>query len=146
MAVSKSLDEKLRSIHADPHGSPEFIIADAKDADMAFGMSAPGLTRTNASPETHDAEVRFKTLAEYRDQIRQVHGEFIAYLFAREAPELGPVDFIVHTQSAISQAQPAPIVIRPAMATLPPVVDGSIPLWATTRSLGLSTEFIKVAN
>jgi hypothetical protein len=72
MTAKKTLDEKLQSIHADPHGSPEFIIADAKDADMAFGMSAPGVTRTGASPESHAGEVRFKTLAEYRDQIRQV--------------------------------------------------------------------------
>jgi hypothetical protein len=71
MTVKKTLDEKLKSIHADPHGSPEFIIADAKDADMAFGMSAPGVTRSN-SPEAHAGEMRFKTLAEYRDQIRQV--------------------------------------------------------------------------
>ncbi|MEK6262893.1 MAG: hypothetical protein AABP62_30205 [Planctomycetota bacterium] len=78
MPVAKSLDEKLRSIHADPVGSKEFIIADAKDADMAFGMSAPGTTTSPArassggSPERYEGEVRFKTLAEYRDQIRQV--------------------------------------------------------------------------
>ncbi len=63
----KSLDRKLAAIHADPHGCREFIIADAKDADMAFGIGAPG-----KSPERHDAEVRLRTLAEYRDQIRQV--------------------------------------------------------------------------
>lgn len=73
--MKKTLDEKLRSIHADPHGSPEFIIADAKDADMAFGMSAPGVKRSGQSPESHSEEVRFKTLAEYRDQIRQVIGQ-----------------------------------------------------------------------
>ena len=72
MTVKKTLDEKLKSIHADPHGSPEFIIADAKDADMAFGMSAPGIKRAGQSPESHGDEVRFKTLAEYREQIRQV--------------------------------------------------------------------------
>ena len=72
MTAKKSLDEKLRLIHADPFGTSEFIIADAKDADMAFGMSAPGITRAAASPESHAGEVRFKTLAEYRDQIRQV--------------------------------------------------------------------------
>ncbi|MEI8018810.1 MAG: hypothetical protein WCH39_11475 [Schlesneria sp.] len=77
MAASKRLDEKLRSIHADPHGSPEFIIADAKDADMAFGMSAPGEIRQGGSPEKHDGELRLKTLAEYRDQIRQVIGQQI---------------------------------------------------------------------
>lgn len=65
--MPKSLDQKLAAIHADPHGCREFIIADAKDADMAFGIGAPGL-----SPERHDGELRFKTLAEYRDQIRQI--------------------------------------------------------------------------
>lgn len=65
--MEKSLDRKLRAIHADPSGSKEFIIADAKDADMAFGMGAPG-----RSPERHDSEVCFRTLAEYRQQIRDV--------------------------------------------------------------------------
>ena len=63
----KSLDRKLAAIHADPSGSKEFIIADAKDADMAFGIGAPG-----KSPENHAGEVRLRTLAEYREQIRQV--------------------------------------------------------------------------
>ncbi|MFN6105297.1 MAG: hypothetical protein ACK5EA_12750 [Planctomycetaceae bacterium] len=63
----KSLDAKLAAILADPHGCREFILADAKDADMAFGVAAPGL-----SPEQHAGEQRFKTLAEYRDQIRQI--------------------------------------------------------------------------
>lgn len=65
--MQKSLDQKLAAIHADPSGAKDFILADAKDADMAFGMSAPG-----HSPERHDGELRFKTLAEYREQIRQV--------------------------------------------------------------------------
>lgn len=64
--MRKSLDRKLAEIHADPHGSRAFILADAKDADMAFGIGAPGL-----SPEAHGRELRFKTLAEYREQIRQ---------------------------------------------------------------------------
>ncbi len=65
--MEKSLDRKLKAIHADPYGCKEFIIADAKDADMAYGIGAPG-----KSPERHDGEVRFRTLAEYREQIRQV--------------------------------------------------------------------------
>jgi hypothetical protein len=65
--MTKSLDQKLAAIHADPHRCKEFILADAKDADMAFGIGAPGL-----SPERHDGELRYKTLAEYRDQIRQI--------------------------------------------------------------------------
>jgi hypothetical protein len=67
MPVEKSLDRKLTAIHADPHGCREFILADAKDADMAFGLGAPGL-----SPERHDGELRYRTLAEYREQMRQI--------------------------------------------------------------------------
>ena len=65
--MQKSLDRKLAAIHADPSGSKEFIIADAKDADMAFGIGAPG-----QSPEMHAGEVRMRTLSEYREQIRQI--------------------------------------------------------------------------
>ena len=64
---AKSLDRKLAAIAADPSGCREFILADAKDADMAFGMGAPGL-----SPERHDSELQFRSLAEYRDQMRQI--------------------------------------------------------------------------
>jgi len=65
--MQKSLDAKLAAIHADPSGCKEFILADAKDADMAFGVGSPGL-----SPERHDGELRFRTLGEYREQIRQI--------------------------------------------------------------------------
>src|SRR3954467_13910945 len=62
----KSLDRKLAAIHADPN-CREFILADAKDADMALGLGAPG-----QSPELHAGEVRFKTLDEYREQMRLI--------------------------------------------------------------------------
>lgn len=65
--MDKTLDAKLAAIHADPSRCREFILADAKDADMAFGIGAPG-----ASPESHPGEVRFKTLEQYREQIRQI--------------------------------------------------------------------------
>ncbi len=64
--MKKSLDVKLAAIHADP-GCREFIIADAKDADMALGIGAPG-----QSPEMHAGEVRFRTLDEYREQMRLI--------------------------------------------------------------------------
>jgi hypothetical protein len=62
----KSLDRKLASIHTDPN-CREFILADAKDADMALGLGAPG-----KSPEMHAGEVRLKTLEEYREQMRLI--------------------------------------------------------------------------
>ena len=48
--MEKSLDRKLARILADRSCS-DFILADAKDADMAFGMAAPG-----RSPEHHAQE------------------------------------------------------------------------------------------
>ena len=65
--MEKSLDRKLAAIHADPSGCREFILADAKDADMAFGVGAPG-----KSPEAHADEIGFRTLEEYRQQIRDI--------------------------------------------------------------------------
>jgi hypothetical protein len=65
--MQKSLDKKLAAIHADPSGCREFILADAKDADMAFGIGAPG-----RSPEAHAGEARFRSLGEFREQMRQI--------------------------------------------------------------------------
>lgn len=70
--ISKRLDRKLADIHADPHGSREFIIADAKDADMAFGITAPGPERLACKHGYNESEGCFKTLVDYREQIRSV--------------------------------------------------------------------------
>lgn len=65
--MQKSLDLKLARIHADPHGCKDFILADAKDPDMALSIGAPG-----RSPEAHPGEVKYRTLAEFRDIIVQI--------------------------------------------------------------------------
>ncbi len=65
--MQKSLDAKLARIHADPRGCKDFILADAKDADMALSIGAPG-----RSPEAHPGEVRYRTLSEFRDIIVQI--------------------------------------------------------------------------
>src|SRR5689334_22810657 len=65
--MEKSLDQKLARIHADPHGCKDFILADAKDADMALAIGAPG-----RSPEAHSGEVRYRSLAQLRDIIEQI--------------------------------------------------------------------------
>lgn len=64
--VAKSLDIKLAKIRANP-SCREFIIADAKDADMAFGISSPG-----KSPEYYAQEGKFRSLPEFRECIREV--------------------------------------------------------------------------
>src|SRR5579883_3403679 len=65
--IQKSLEIKLDRIHADPHGCKDFILADAKDADMALAIGAPG-----RSPEAHGGELRYRSLAEYRNHIEQI--------------------------------------------------------------------------
>jgi len=59
----KTLDQKLANIRRDPSGAKDFILADAKDADMATGLAATGI-----DPVTR----KRRTLAEYRDQMRAV--------------------------------------------------------------------------
>jgi hypothetical protein len=62
----KTLDTRLARIKADP-GCREFIIADAKDADMAFGIAAPGRRRA-----TDGEGGGFRSLADYRASIRKI--------------------------------------------------------------------------
>ena len=65
--ITKSLDQKLARIHADPNGAKDFILADAKDADMALSIGAPG-----RSPESHAGETRYRSLQEFRDIIQEI--------------------------------------------------------------------------
>ncbi|MCW5551719.1 MAG: hypothetical protein KIS67_06060 [Verrucomicrobiae bacterium] len=79
--MTKSLDQKLAEIKANP-SSRAFIIADAKDADMAFGVRAPGprgyLARRGAKPAQFSPEVwtrdefGYRNLPEFLDIIREV--------------------------------------------------------------------------
>ncbi|MBN2295033.1 MAG: hypothetical protein JXM70_21570 [Pirellulales bacterium] len=64
--MQKSLDQKIARILADPNCG-DFIIADAKDADMAFGLAAPG-----KSPEHYADEAKFRNLEEYRQIMREI--------------------------------------------------------------------------
>ena len=59
--MQKTLDLKLAELKRNPT-SRVFILADAKDADMAFGISSTGQT-----PEGSQ-----RSLGEYRDQMRQI--------------------------------------------------------------------------
>ncbi len=68
----KSLDAKIADIRKNPSGSKAFIIADAKDADMAFGITAPGQKRPMNPERVLKSEFHWKTLEEYREQIRSV--------------------------------------------------------------------------
>ncbi len=71
MSAPKRLDEKLARIHAGRATRSDFIVADAKDADMAFGVTAPG--PGHCPPNAHrESEGCWKSLEDYRQQIRDV--------------------------------------------------------------------------
>ena len=101
--MHKSLDEKLANIHADPSGATDFIIADAKDADMAFGIGAPG-----RSPEAHSGELTFRSLAEYREQMREIvrHGDVDIMLMSASTSE------VLTIQERLFQASPITPAVR----------------------------------
>jgi hypothetical protein len=77
----KSLDAKLAEVKANP-SSRAFVIADAKDADMAFGVRAPGprgyLAGRGERPARFSPEVwtrdefGYRNLPEFLDIIREV--------------------------------------------------------------------------
>ncbi len=60
--MSRRMDQKLTRIKAGTYTPRDFIIADAKDGDMAFGVATPGKA----------ADGRFKPLKAYRDDMRAV--------------------------------------------------------------------------
>jgi DhnA family fructose-bisphosphate aldolase class Ia len=60
--TTKSLDEKLARIRSGKYTPSDFIIADAKDADMGFGLTAPG--------PAGGTDGRTRSRAEYLDAMR----------------------------------------------------------------------------
>ena len=77
----KSLDRKLAEVKSNPD-SRSFIIADAKDADMAFGVRAPGPRHYLSGQGERDAkfspeiwtrdEFNYRNLPEFLDIIREI--------------------------------------------------------------------------
>lgn len=62
--MKSRLEQKLKKIHTNPN-SREFILADAKDADMCWGVPSPGRIGDETSG-------RFRTMPEFLDQIRAI--------------------------------------------------------------------------
>jgi hypothetical protein len=65
---NRRLDRKLDSILAGRYTPDDFIIADAKDADMAFGLRAAGPLQ--GAPAGDNGPGRYNTRASYLDHMR----------------------------------------------------------------------------
>ena len=66
--TQKRLFEKLARIAADSAASRDFMICDAKDSDMGFGLTHTGPRRDMRGRATE----RFRSRAEFLDQIRSI--------------------------------------------------------------------------
>src|SRR5262245_13082360 len=97
----KSLDAKLARIHADPARAKDFILADAKDADMALSIGAPG-----RSPEAHPGEVRYRSLQEFRDIITRIVEEKLVdvMLMSASTSEVLPIHRRIFDSSPVTPA------------------------------------------
>ncbi len=93
----KSLDHKLAELHARPNASDAFILADARDADMAFGLAAPG---------TDPLTGQLRSLAEFRDQIREIVSQGLVdlMLMSVSTSELLTVEQRLFDSSAVTPA------------------------------------------
>lgn len=78
----KSLDQKLAKLRSDSSAN-EFIIADAKDADMAWGIASPG------QPYPENPDNRYFSMAEFLDQMREMITD-------------GTIDILLASNSAMS--------------------------------------------
>jgi len=96
----KSLDAKLGRILADP-GCGDFILADAKDADMAFGLAAPGLAAGGAP-----GRGPFRSIHEYRESIRELVAEGLVdiMLMSASTSEVLAIDERLFDESPVTPA------------------------------------------
>ena len=84
----KRLDQKLANILSGSTSPRDFIIADAKDADMAFGITAPGPQSGKVCHSYNKSEGCWKTLDTYLEQIRSVIRQNIVDIMLLSASNL----------------------------------------------------------
>lgn len=96
--MQKSLDVKLARLRQDP-AADVFILADAKDADMGFGLSAPG-------PAPPGSKWAHRSLAEYRELMRQVvqAGDIDLMLMSASSSEILTIEERIFDRSHVTPA------------------------------------------
>lgn len=97
---TKSLDTKIARILADP-ACGDFILADAKDADMAFGLASAGL-----APGGVPGRGPFRSIHEYRDSIREVVADGLVdiMLMSASTSEILAIDERLFDNSPVTPA------------------------------------------
>jgi hypothetical protein len=122
--VKKTLQVKLAALKKDP-SSCEFILADAKDADMAFGISSTGKS----------SDGRPRSLADYRDQMRAIVAQGLVDIMLMSAS----TSEILTIQERIFDASTVTPAVRANDATDVHVIRGARYIHAPSRPFVTAT-------
>src|SRR5665213_1602269 len=97
--MKSRLELKLQKIRANPE-SREFILADAKDADMCWGVPSFGTTGSKNS-------AGFRTLPEFLEQIRQiVHQGLVDIMLA----SVSTMSQLAHREKLFARSEVSPAI------------------------------------
>ncbi len=101
--MQKSLDRKLAAIAADPEGARDFIICDAKDQDMAFGVASFGL---RGHGEGDGDSYPYRSRPEFLDQIRAIVAQGVVdiMLTSNSTSETLALEEKIYEASAVTPA------------------------------------------
>jgi hypothetical protein len=122
--MQKTLATKL-ALFRESSSNRAFIIADAKDADMAFGIASPGKTRDGS----------YRSLADFRDQIREIVAQGLVdiMLMSASTSEIITIREKIFEHSAVTPA------VRANDTTDIHVVRGSVYPEAPSRPFASAT-------
>jgi hypothetical protein len=110
--MKPNLIKKLKQIREKP-SSREFVLADARDADVAWGIPSPGKVYPPA-PEGP----RYRTMPEFREQIRAAAGQ-------------GMVDIMLGSQSTMSLLAHRERLFESIEVTPAVRINDATDVWAT---------------
>lgn len=99
--MEKSLDRKLGQLRAHP-GADTFILADAKDADMAFGIASPGERWPRGV-----SEPKLYSLKDYIQQIREIVNQELVDLMLTS---VSTMSLLAHRERLFDQSPVAPAI------------------------------------
>src|SRR4030088_3433829 len=122
--MQKTLPVKLASFRESSFNR-SFILADAKDADMAFGIAAPGKTRDG----------RYRSLADFRDQIREIVAQGLVDIMLMSASTAESITI----PEKIFEHSTVPPAVRANDTTDMHVVRGSVYPEAPSRPFASAT-------
>lgn len=95
--MTSRLERKLKEIHSNPN-SKEFILADARDADLCWGVPSPGLV-------IDSIHSRFRTMPEFLDQIRAVVKQGIVDILLASA---STISVLAHGEKLFAESEVTP--------------------------------------